>query len=234
MSAGAREDRSGRSERFEMRLDSRLIGRLDRWREAQEDGPSRAEAVRRLVEAGLAGGRRELAVSDGEKLLLAMVSDIYARTVEDGDFDPGFIQAALFGGHHWGLEWRYAGLFEGHVDNPSVVSEVVNILEMWRLVESSFERLAVDAKRRVEAESGCGAFRFAGFDGNHESEHLGVARFMIEDLEQFESFKGRDLNSHFPVLDRYRRQHRAFEPIRARTRGEPLRPADLVEILRER
>lgn len=224
------------TERFEMRLEARLIERLDRWREAQEDLPSRAEAIRRLVETGLAGGRRELAVSDGEKLLLAMVSDIYAATVKAGEYDPGFVQSALYGGHHWGLEWQHSGLFHGHVDSPAVVSEVVNILAMWSYVESSFAQLAADAQTRVEASAGYdrSLFRFAGFDGNNESEHMSVARFMIEDLERFPSFKGRELNSHLPVLDRYRRQYRAFEPIRNRAMGEPLRAADLIEILRER
>ena len=232
----SKAERGARSERFEMRLDSRLIERMDRWRETQEDRPSRAEAVRRLVEAGLAGGRRALEIGEGEKLILAMLSEIHEATVKDGEFDPGFVRSALYGGHPWGLEWRYPGLFHGHVDSPAVVSEVVNILDMWSHVEFSFERLPADAQARVEAETGYtrSMFRFVGFDGNHESEHMGVAGFMIEDVGRFESFRGRELNSHHPVLDLYRRQYRAFEPIRARSRGEPLRPADLVEILRAR
>ncbi|HEY0130128.1 MAG TPA: YfbU family protein [Allosphingosinicella sp.] len=231
-----RAGRGSKSERFEMRLDARLIERLDRWRGEQEDKPSRAEAVRRLVEAGLAGGRRAFSIGDGEKLLLAMVSDIYARTVPDGEFDAAFVTSALYGGHHWGLEWGYPGLFHGHVDSPAVVSEVVNILDMWSSVESSFDRLASDARTRVEAAAGQdrALFRFAGFDGNNESEHLSAARFMIEKLERFPAFKTRELNSHWPMLERYRAQYRAFEPIRARARGELLRAADLIEIMRER
>ncbi len=165
-----------------------------------------------------------------------MISDIYAATVKTGDYDPGFVQSALYGGHHWGLEWQHSGLFHGHVDSPAVVSEVVNILDMWSYLESSFEQLAADAQIRVEASSGRdrARIRFAGFDGNNESEHLSAARFMIEDLGRFPSFKGRELNSHLPVLERYRRQYRAFEPIRARAMGEPLRASDLIEILQAR
>lgn len=232
----AKAEKGNKSERFEMRLDARLIERLDRWRDLQEDSPSRAEAVRRLVETGLAGGRRELAISDGEKLILTMMADIHKATVQDGEVDPDFVVAALCGGHHWGLEWQHSGLFHGHVDSPAVVSEVVNILDMWSYVESSFAQLAADAQTRVEASSGYDRklFRFAGFDGNHESEHLSATRFMIEDLGRFPSFKGREVNSHFPVLESYRRQYRAFEPIRARSMGEPLRASDLIEILQER
>lgn len=227
---------AAKSERFEMRLDAQMIERLDRWREKQADEPSRAAAVRRLVETGLAGERRDLAISDGEKLVLGMLADIHAAMVEKGEFEPDFIKSALCGGHHWGLEWRYSGLFHGHVDSGQVVSEVVNILDMWGHVESSFDRLPADAKARVEEAAGYDRrlFRFRGFDGNEESEHFSVATFMIEDVGRFDRFQGRELNSHHPVLGDYRRQYSAYEPIRAGCRGEPLRAADLVEILRAR
>jgi uncharacterized protein len=43
-----------KTERFEMRLETTMIERVDTWRRKQEDLPSRAEAFRRLVELGLA------------------------------------------------------------------------------------------------------------------------------------------------------------------------------------
>ena len=43
-----------KTERFEMRLETTMIERVDAWRRKQEDLPSRAEAFRRLVELGLA------------------------------------------------------------------------------------------------------------------------------------------------------------------------------------
>jgi len=39
--------------RFEMRLETTMIERVDAWRRKQEDLPSRAEAFRRLIELGL-------------------------------------------------------------------------------------------------------------------------------------------------------------------------------------
>lgn len=42
------------TERFEMRLPPELIARIDDWRRLQPDLPSRAEAIRRLVERALA------------------------------------------------------------------------------------------------------------------------------------------------------------------------------------
>jgi hypothetical protein len=44
---------SPKTERFEMRLDSETIERVDEWRREQPDLPSRSEAFRRLVELGL-------------------------------------------------------------------------------------------------------------------------------------------------------------------------------------
>jgi len=41
--------------RFEMRANKRWVAAVDNWRREQPDLPSRAEAIRRLVERGLAG-----------------------------------------------------------------------------------------------------------------------------------------------------------------------------------
>lgn len=41
-----------------VRLQPDQLGKLDAWREAQDDNPTRPEAIRRLVEAGL-GGRAD-------------------------------------------------------------------------------------------------------------------------------------------------------------------------------
>ena len=42
-----------KSERFEMRMDEDILTRVDKWRADQVDVPSRAEAMRRLIELGL-------------------------------------------------------------------------------------------------------------------------------------------------------------------------------------
>ena len=44
---------ASKTERFEMRLETAMIERVDAWRRKQEDLPSRAEAFRRLIELGL-------------------------------------------------------------------------------------------------------------------------------------------------------------------------------------
>ena len=66
------------TERFEMRIDSELLARLDNWRGEEEDSPSRAEAIRRLIDAGLAHDNKGKPVylSDGEKLITTMLADV--------------------------------------------------------------------------------------------------------------------------------------------------------------
>jgi hypothetical protein len=38
---------------FQMRVSTAFLKTIDKWRRKQEDAPSRAEAIRRLVELGL-------------------------------------------------------------------------------------------------------------------------------------------------------------------------------------
>jgi Ribbon-helix-helix protein, copG family len=40
-----------KTERFEMRLDTSMLERVDAWRRKQEDSPSRGEAIRQLISA---------------------------------------------------------------------------------------------------------------------------------------------------------------------------------------
>lgn len=46
-----------KSERFEMLVDPTFLRRIDGWRRKQPDLPSRAEAIRRLVEEALRRGK---------------------------------------------------------------------------------------------------------------------------------------------------------------------------------
>jgi len=59
----------------------------------------------------------------------------------------------------------------------------------------------------------------------------GIARFLIEKLGRFSTFKGRDLNSRFAMEATYRRMLRIFEPMRAALIGRSLNAAQIAEIL---
>jgi uncharacterized protein YfbU (UPF0304 family) len=226
-------------ERFEMRLGQVTLQRVDEWRARQADVPSRSEAVRRLMEVGLdaTGENRQVRLSDGDKLVLVMLCELFKyMKVKGGEIDPGFVEAAIFGGHYWGLEWKYTGLFHGHEDPKTVVSEVVNILDMWYFLEQGFGELSKQDKDRVAAEADPFGKNvvFRGFDGNNETEHVGVARFLIDQLDRFTEFKGRGLNAHMPTLEAYRRMLAVFEPIRRTLTGRDLNASEIIEILNAR
>ena len=223
-----------KTERFEMRLDRQTLRRVDRWRAEQPDMPSRAEAVRRLVDRSLtASGSREVEISDGEKLILLMLCDICKHQKIPSELDPEFVTNAIVNGHYWGMEWEYSGLFDRHIDSPAVVSEVVDVLDMWSFIESGYAKLSDDDKASVESDATPFGHhvRFSGFDGNNETEHLSVALFLIRDLKRFQIFKRRDLNSHCPIIDRYRRMLNIFEPMRPTLIGRELSATEIVGLL---
>ena len=211
-----------KTERFEMRLDSRTLERVDAWRARQADLPSRAEAVRRLMESGLSEMEsKPLKFSDGEKLITSMLCELYKHHKIDGNIDPSFVEEVFHGGHYWGLEWRFPGIFYGQEDSEATVHEVANILEAWWFLEQSYANLSKRDKDRVKKEAEPFGKRvvFPGFDGNKETEHLHIAKFLINKLDRFVEFKGRDLNSHVPLIDRYRLMVRAFESMRPNLGG---------------
>ncbi|PWB40299.1 MAG: hypothetical protein C3F19_12225 [Rhodocyclales bacterium] len=228
------------SERFEMRIDSELLERLDQWRQGEDDTPSRAEAVRRLIEAGLAHDNKGRAphLSDGEKLIAMMLAELIKKTGVDVDTNVDLVEKVILGGHYWALGWEMPGIFHGHTDKQSRVRFVVDVLDMWSFIEEAFEELNEGDKARLasEADPFGKHVQFPGFDGNNESEHLGIARFLVDDLERFSRFRDgrRDLNSHFPTLEGYGRMLRAFEPIRKNLVGRRLSVNELVSILNSR
>jgi uncharacterized protein YfbU (UPF0304 family) len=225
-----------KSERFEMRLDPTTIERIDQWRSEQDDLPSRAEAVRRLVAIGVTSDAKpRTTFSDGERLLTLMLCDIYKRLEVESEIKPDFIAEALYGGHHWALRWEYPGIFHERQDSDDILSEVVNILDMWSFIEGGYTKLSKADKTRVKKEANPFGdhVTFIGFDGNNESQHLSIARFLIEKLHRFSNLADRgDLNSHFPSIDMYRRMYRVFEPMRRGLMGRSLSAGEIIDILK--
>jgi uncharacterized protein YfbU (UPF0304 family) len=231
------------TERFEMRIESELLDRLDNWRngEAGEDGvPSRAEAVRSLIEAGLAHDNRGRApvLTDGEKLIAVMLTDLIKKLDIDVEIDVDLVQKVIYGGHYWALGWEMPGIFHGHADKQARVRFVVDVLDMWEFLEEAFEALGDNEKAWLakEADPFGEHVSFPGFDGNNESEHLGIARFLIEDLQRFGRFRNghRDLNSHHPTLETYGRMVRAVEPIRNTLIGRRMNASEVAAVINAR
>ena len=202
-----------------MRIDSELLERLDNWRSAEDDTPSRAEAVRRLLEAGLAHDNRGRApqLSDGEKLIAMMLAEYIEKSGVEVDTDVSLVQKAIVGGHYWALGWEMPHVFHGHTDKQRRVGFVVDVLDMWRFLEEDYDRFSENEKAELADKiAPYGTLQFVGFDGNEEGEYYSIAQFMVRDLKRFSRFgeQQRSLNSHHNTVERYRRMLNVFEPIR--------------------
>ena len=176
-------------------------------------------------------------LTDGEKLMLVMLSDIHKGLNVESEIDPAFVKEALQSGNAWGLRWKYPGIFEAEETPRETVREVVDVLGMWHAIEYRFGQLSAADKEavRTRAELGRAEPRFAGFDGNSEPEHLVTAAFLIERLDRFGHFKDRDLNSHMRSLEMHRRMVAVYEAaLQASGYAEPLTAEQLIQILREK
>lgn len=221
-----------------MRIDSELLERLDRWRNCEDDAPSRAEAVRRLIESGLAHDNRGRGpvLSDGEKLVAVMLSELIQKLGVKVDTNVDLVQKVIYGGHYWALGWEMQGIFHGHTDKPSRVSFVVDVLDMWSFLEQAYEGFGDDDKAWLarEADPFGTHVTFTGFDGNNEGEYMSIARFLVDDLQRFSRFRQRDLNSHHPTLETYTRMLRAFVPIRQTLIGRRMNASEMATVLNTR
>lgn len=174
-------------------------------------------------------------ITDTERLMLLMLCDIYDRTGTAGDFDTDFIRSAIFGEKSWSIPWKYPGIPFDDQETPEVVKEVLDILDMWSLIEDSVGRLSPSDRAALEkaAEPFGRSPRFRGFDGNTETEHMSTAVFLVHQLDRFVEFKGRDFNSHFPTVDSYKRMLKVYIAVRDKLHYGPLGLDDLTSILRE-
>jgi uncharacterized protein len=171
-----------------------------------------------------------------EKLMLTILTEIHKQLKIENGVDPEFIQEAIYSGNTWALRWKYPGIFDPEDTDESIVRETVNILDMWSRMERAYERLSAEDKKRVETEAEPFGrhVRFTGFDGNNESEYMGVATFLVEHLDRFTEFKGRGFNSHMPSLDIYRRMLTAYRSAVDLSGDGELTVTQLIEILKSK
>lgn len=175
-------------------------------------------------------------ISDGEKLILLMLSEIYDKLELKGEVEPDFIRSAIFSDNIWSIPWKYVGIPFESQDTPLIVKEVLEVLDMWSFIERSYNLLSEENKAFVkrEAQPFGDNPKFPGFDGNNETDHMGAVSFLVNDLDRFSEFKGRYLNSHCPSIDGYQRMLSIYKPIMKSNSYNSLGPEELVKILKER
>ena len=175
-------------------------------------------------------------LTDGEKLIILMLTEMYEKLQIEGETEPDFLRSAIFNDHLWGIRWKYSGIPFEQAEDPPIVREVVDILDMWSFIEYAYAKLSEQERQQLAlAAKPFGENpRFNGFDGNNESEHMSVAMFLVNQLERFQEFKGRSFNCHHPSLDTHRRMLAVFEPLRASLADSSLSVDQLAKILREK
>jgi len=224
-----------KNERFELRLDEGLISRIDEWRFNQNDPPSRSETVRQLLESALASKKsKEIIIEPVERLLIGMMSEIMKNTsaTRNPEYDVDFIMGSIYGGHFWALEWELDGLFHDSVVSHSNVTEVVDTLDMWAFIELAFARLTEADRERIEIEAPYRQVSFVGYDGNYETEHMTIVRHLVEKMNRYQQFKGREFNSHTRKRPYYCNMLQKFHPMRtALGPGRTLSVDELIELL---
>lgn len=175
-------------------------------------------------------------LTDGEKLIILMLTDLQEKLQVPSEMEPDFLRSAIYNDHLWGIRWKYSGIPFEPGEDPPEVREVVDILDMWSFIESAYTDLsAPDKEALAERAKPFGTNpRFQGFDGNNETEFMSVAMFLVNQLDRFESFKGRSFNCHHPSIDAHRRMLAVFEPMRRHLVDGGLSVDQLAEILNAR
>jgi uncharacterized protein len=173
-------------------------------------------------------------LSNPEKLILLMLSEIYDK-LGLTDVDTNLLSSAIRTENTWALDWEMPGVVGSDGEpTPPLVIDVVNYLDMWSFLEEAHSSFDLPAKERVaaEAEPFGSHVRFPGFDGNNEGEAISIANILVNDMGRFSRFKGRNLNSHAPLMDNYRRMYNVFEPIRVSLSGtRHLTPEQVIVVL---
>jgi len=115
-----------------------------------------------------------------------------------------------------------------YIDNDTLSEEecreVLEILDMHRALHFSYA--ALGDKSGLELER----VRFLGFDGNEETKYMAYCRYFCRhDGGRFPELDRRDdFNSHFPMLDRYRRM---LDQWRNLDKSHELTKADILKIV---
>ena len=173
-------------------------------------------------------------LTNPEKLILCMLAEIYEKLEIKSETDIEFIRKTIDKNHTWALSWERPGIVGDPPDStPPEVNLVNDILEMWDSIELVYVSLNDSEKKQIQDETN--SFRndvgFRGFDGNNESKHMSIAKFFVEDMNCFSSFKDRNFNSHQRMLPIYTKMVFKLEEIREQYPYQQLGVPEIIEIL---
>jgi uncharacterized protein len=122
----------------------------------------------------------------------------------------------LENGYELNYDWIAPQIAERTM-SADACKEVLDILDMFRALERSYDQL-----REQPADIEEHAVRFHGFDGNHETDQLSYASFLIEKDGKWQELgdHGDHLNSHAPLLGSYRRMFNVWQELPTERRSD--------------
>lgn len=152
-----------------------------------------------------------------EQMLIAtMLAEIHqALKIKDG-VDSELVSKAIWSDNAWAIDWKIQLPYPGRSIDPPHVTHVIDVLDMYSLLRDSHAALSAPDQAQYATQVKHGAPEFPGFDGNNEAEYLSAARFLVDEMDRFASYKGKINNSHFPTADRSNAMLEVFLPIRAK------------------
>lgn len=149
-----------------------------------------------------------------QKLIIGLLTDIHQKLQIADSYDANFIQKVVSSDNGWALSWAYDELRSSTSENPADVEFVSEVLAMWELLEQSYDALTPAEQNELSERAQLPAYgvKFHGFDGNNESGLRSIASILIDDLNRWTHFSGRELRTpgrttemHHRMLDVFRR-----------------------------
>lgn len=149
-------------------------------------------------------------VSDAEKLILLMLSDLHELHGID-KINTKLLRSALSTNNSWALNWEIPDLGSDLTDTPEEVITVVNFMYMWGALEDTWHAFPENIKENIMSNVQIGkTVKFPGFHSSEEFELYTIAKLFVDDMGKFQRYKGRDLNSHVPMRALYEKMYSTF------------------------
>lgn len=175
-------------------------------------------------------------LTNPEKLILTMLADVHEE-LGINEVNTQLLKEAIYTDNTWALTWEMSGIVGDNGDEtPEEVKFVCDVLNMWSVLENSYAQYTEHQREQlaIDADPFGARVHFNGFDGNNESTYLSIVNFLVNEMNRFNEFAGRDFNSHAPSIGCYRRMLAVFKELPMDSNGQPLPLPQLSRVLQAR
>ncbi|HEL4264434.1 YfbU family protein [Stenotrophomonas maltophilia] len=153
--------------------------------------------------------------TDEQRLIVIMLAEMQKAMNVQGEISADVVATAALSRQEFAIAYEYGHLFSNS-EVPDDFHFVVNVLEMWSMLEDGLNHLDINEQSVLEAVAGkeSARARFNGFDGNREFNLKSYTTMLVETLGTFAQFSGRTFNAHTVRREKYERMLAVFDPIR--------------------